>query len=324
MALQSAILSGSKRLENVLNGAPSVKRRPPDDEPDAVRRIQMALVNLGMGPMPKSFPNGHNNPPDGDYGDETVNKVIKFQHSVFPNSPGEWDGRVGKKTLAEMDARLPKGTAPVNNTTSMSALAEKDKTTSLRWAQAAVQSLNTARAFFQTNNGPVNPAQQQPPLRIALLALEAHFHSSTVIGSKVGAIDFISTSYGKAIGVLASSSTFFIDDITSQEALNGTPVHVPRGKGKVNFTPAFRERTPTGEGFGPMCRAAMVLHEPIHITNHPLASTPATHIHEGSPQYATNAARNQINNAHSYACFAQHCFSDRIRDSVSGERRSRK
>jgi peptidoglycan hydrolase-like protein with peptidoglycan-binding domain len=308
MPLRSAILSGNARLEQVLNGAPSVKRRPPDDDPDAVRRIQIALVNLGMGPMLKSFPNGHNNPPDGEYGDETVGKVKKFQQTVFPTAPAEWDGRVGKKTLQEMDNRLPRGTSPVNNPIMMSALAEKDKATSLRWAQAAVQSLGTARAFFASNNGPFNPALQPPPLRIALQALEAHFHFSTVVGSRVAAIDFISKSYGKAINILANSQNFFIDDTTTQEALNGTPAHVPFGKGKVNFTPAFRERTPTGDGFGPKCRAAMVLHEPIHITNHPLSSTVQTHVHEGDAQYAQNPARFQVNNAHSYACFAQHVF----------------
>ena len=309
MPLQSAILSGNARLEQVLTGAPSVKRRPPDDDPDAVRRIQIALVNLGMGPMPKTFPDGHNNAPDGEFGDETVGKVVKFQRTVFPNTPGEWDGRVGKKTLEEMDKRLPKGTSPVVNANSMSALAEKDKGTSLRWAQAAVQSLATAREFFAGNNGTVNPALQPPPLRIVLLALEAHFHFSTVIGPKTAAIDFISKSYGRAIKVLAASQTFFIDDTTSQEAINGTPAHVPFGKGKVNFTPAFRERdNTTGQGFGPKCRAAMVLHEPIHITNHPLASTVQTHVHEGDAQYARNSAVNQLNNAHSYACFAQQCF----------------
>lgn len=308
MPLQSAILSGNQRLEQVLNGAPSVRRRPPSDDPDAVRRIQIALVNLGMGPMPKSFPNGSNNAPDGDYGDETVGKVTKFQKTAFPTAPAEWDGRVGKKTLQEMDNRLPKGAAPVVNSTSMSALAEKDKNTSLRWAQAAVQSLSTARAFFASASGPFNPAAQPPPLRIALLALEAHFHFSTVVGPRVTAIDFISKSYGRAINVLANSQSFFIDDTTSQEALNGTPAHVPFAKGKVNFTPAFRERTAAGQGFGPKCRAAMVLHEPIHITNHPLSSTLQTHVHEGDPKYATNLAAFQLNNAHSYACFAQHCF----------------
>jgi hypothetical protein len=32
MALESAILSGSSRLEQAVAGGPSVKKRPPDDE----------------------------------------------------------------------------------------------------------------------------------------------------------------------------------------------------------------------------------------------------------------------------------------------------
>lgn len=309
MALQSNILAGNSRLEQVLIGAPSVKKRPPDDDTDAVRRIQNALVALGF-PLPNSFPNGPNGAPDGTFGNETFNAVQKFQKTAFPTNPAEWDGRVGKNTLSEMDRRLPKGVSPVNQRPTMSALAEKDKLTSLLWANAALASLATAKLFLQSNGGNGNPGQfQPPPVRIALQALETHFRFSTVIGSKISAVDFISEKYRNAVNVLMQSQQFFIDDLTSQEALNGTPAHVPFGKGKVNFTPAFREfnRT-TGEGFGPKCRAAMVLHEPIHVVDHPLASTVATHVHENSVQYANQSAANQIHNAHSYACFGQHCF----------------
>jgi peptidoglycan hydrolase-like protein with peptidoglycan-binding domain len=309
MALQSNILAGNARLEAVSTGAPSVKRRLPDDDEDAVRRIQNALVALGI-PLPNSFPNGPNGAPDGVFGTETFNGVQRFQKTAFPASPSEWDGRVGKKTLEEMDARLPKKASPVIQSDSMSALAEKDRLTSLKWAQAAVGSLRTAREFLQTNGAPPKPGQAtSPTVRIAFQALETHYHFSTVVGSKIATVDFITSQFGKAIGVLAASNQFFIDDTTSQESLNGTPAHVPFGKGKVNFTPAFRERNnATGEGFGPMCRAAMVLHEPIHITDHPRASTVATHVGETSPQYARQTAANQIHNAHSYASFGQHCF----------------
>jgi peptidoglycan hydrolase-like protein with peptidoglycan-binding domain len=308
MALNSAILSGNARLEQAANGGPSVKKRPPDDDEDAVRRIQNALVALGF-PLPKSFPNGPTGAPDGKFGDETAGAVKKFQQKVFPNTPSEWDSRVGAKTLAEMDSRLPKGSAPQPNVRSMSALAESDKFTSLLWARAAVDSLITAREFFQKNPNGNSSGLLSPPTRIALAALETHFHISTVIGSKVATIDFISSVFGRCIHVLASSRQFFVDDTTSQEALNGTPAHVPFGKGKVNFTPAFRERDEsTGQGFGPKCRAAMVLHEPVHVVDHPQASFLVNHEHENSPKYATQPARNQIHNAHSYACFGQHCF----------------
>jgi peptidoglycan hydrolase-like protein with peptidoglycan-binding domain len=307
MALQSAVLRGNARLDEAAGGGRSVKRRPPDDDADAVRRIQNALVALGF-PLPKSFPNGPAGAPDGLFGSETFTAVQGFQRQVFPSSPGAWDGRVGKNTLAEMDQRLPKaGPPPGPQPVTMSALAERDKATSLLWAGAALQSLATARAFFQTG-GVVRPGQfQPPPLRIALQALETHFRFSTA-PQKLATIDFIISVYRKAMHVLGASSQFFIDDTTSQEALNGTPAHVPFGKGKVNFTPAFRERTPQGAGFGPKCRAAMVLHEPVHIVDHPQASLADNHVHENSADYARKPARNQIHNAHSYACFAQHCF----------------
>jgi peptidoglycan hydrolase-like protein with peptidoglycan-binding domain len=112
MALQSEILAGNARLELAANGGPSVKPAPPADDVDAVKRIQRALQRLGQ-PLPKSFPNGPTGEPDGKYGQETFQAVIKFQQQVFPTQPGEWDGRVGKKTLEKMDALLPKkGGAP--------------------------------------------------------------------------------------------------------------------------------------------------------------------------------------------------------------------
>ena len=62
-------------------------------------------------PLPKSFPNGPNGAPDGLFGDETFKAVQSFQKQVFPKDFSKWDGRVGDKTLAEMDRRLQGGTA---------------------------------------------------------------------------------------------------------------------------------------------------------------------------------------------------------------------
>jgi peptidoglycan hydrolase-like protein with peptidoglycan-binding domain len=114
MALNSAILKGTARnarLEQAAAGPPSIKPSPPADDVDAIQRIQRALVALGQ-PLPRSFPNGASQPPDGQYGQETFQAVMKFQQRVFPTQPGEWDGRVGKNTLQKMDALLPAGAAP--------------------------------------------------------------------------------------------------------------------------------------------------------------------------------------------------------------------
>ncbi|WP_425616945.1 peptidoglycan-binding protein [Anatilimnocola sp. NA78] len=109
MSLNNPLLSGSNRLRQVSDGAPSVKAAPPHDDTDAVRRIQKALRILTRNPMPQSFVNGPNNEPDGKFGQETLNLVIAFQKQAFPTDPREWDGRVGKKTLGKMDALLPPG-----------------------------------------------------------------------------------------------------------------------------------------------------------------------------------------------------------------------
>src|ERR1700730_12044513 len=110
MPLLSTLLSGSARLDAAASGGRSVKSGLPADDPDAGRRIQRALVALGQ-PLPISFPNGPNRDPDGEFGDETSRAVVAFQRKAFPTLPGEWDGRVGRNTLAEMDSRLPKGSS---------------------------------------------------------------------------------------------------------------------------------------------------------------------------------------------------------------------
>ena len=107
MALQSEILRGSPRLDEAAAGGPSIKKRPPDDDPEAVKRIQRALVKLGH-PLPISFASGD---ADGVFGNETFNAVMAFQKKAFPGQWSEWDGRVGQKTLAKMDEQLPKGAA---------------------------------------------------------------------------------------------------------------------------------------------------------------------------------------------------------------------
>ena len=111
MPLQSTILRGNTRLEQAVSGGPAVKRSPPPDDIDAVRRIQKALVALGVSTLPMSFPNGPTQEPDGKFGDEIFGAVINFQKRVFPTSLMEWDGRAGKKTLEKMDDLLPKDAA---------------------------------------------------------------------------------------------------------------------------------------------------------------------------------------------------------------------
>ena len=106
MALRSTILVGNSRIEHAALGGPSIKKLPPADDEDAVRRIQKSLMILEFS-MPLSFPSGPTNEPDGKFGEETYRTVLAFQKKEFPQDPNQWDGRVGKNTLSRMDQMLP-------------------------------------------------------------------------------------------------------------------------------------------------------------------------------------------------------------------------
>jgi hypothetical protein len=108
MAFKSPVLQGSARLDQAAAGPPYIKAGWPRADPEAVKRIQKALAKL-IGHMPVSFPNGPANEPDGVFGDETKRYVISFQKRAFPGKPLEWDGIVGRNTLAKMDEELAKG-----------------------------------------------------------------------------------------------------------------------------------------------------------------------------------------------------------------------
>lgn len=113
MALVSEILAGNARLDQAAAGGPSVKKGPPHDDPDAVKRIQRALVKLGF-PMPLSFPMGASEP-DGVFGNETYKTAIAYQKREWPKDLMQWDGRVGKNTLGRMDSQLGPAPPPVED-----------------------------------------------------------------------------------------------------------------------------------------------------------------------------------------------------------------
>ena len=190
----------------------------------------------------------------------------------------------------------------------MSALAEKDKVTSILWASAAIAKLGEARNF---RAGLGLSTINLVSVAATYKALEAHFHISTATIPNIDFIEQVLAIYGKTLNILNHSANFFADDTTSAEAAEGVPAHVPWGLGKVRFTPAFKERDKTAKpptGLGNLCRAAMVLHEPVHIVDHPFASQTANHVYEHSAQYATQPAANQLHNCSSYASFGQQAF----------------
>lgn len=249
------------------------------------------------------------------FGPETGDLVALYksrQTRPILNFAGKIDRIVGRKTVVALDLELPArgGPAPPPPppppaALTMSALAKVDVATSILWAKGAISGLTDTRKFI-ANPSPLAPIPSRL-VSVTLQALETHFHISTLSTSRIPFIDQILATYVKGLAILTNNAAFFIDDTTSAEAAKGTPAHVPLGSGKVNFTPAFQERSGT-TGFGPGCRAAMVLHEPFHIADHPAASSGANHIPEFVPAYNRQPALNQLHNAHSYASFAQQVF----------------
>jgi len=315
MPLVSALLKDDPKLQACLTNDPAHVFQGASG--DHVGRIQTALARIDSASIDNSELSRR------FYGPSTAAGVLAFKKNPrrnILNYKGQVDNIVGKKTIAALDSEMfalenappaPTPPTPVAPLT-MSALAERDKATSLQWAQVAVARLTEARDFLVSP--PVSPIPGFPPImsrRIALTfdALEVHFHLSTSTIPQADYIAKLMVIYQKDINLLNSSNSFFVDDTTSPEVAKGTPAHVPFASGKVNFTPAFKERdAATATGFGPKCRAAMVLHEPVHVVDHPDASSAANHVSELAANYATQPAANQLHNAHSYAAFAQHVF----------------
>ena len=109
MPLQSKFWAGNARLERVLAGGLAFFPGSLSNDQAAVKLIQLALVALGF-PLPLSFKNG--SVPDGRYGKETFDAVHGFQQRAFPKDARQWDGRVGKNTLDQMDLALLRGGSP--------------------------------------------------------------------------------------------------------------------------------------------------------------------------------------------------------------------
>lgn len=58
--------------------------------------------------------------------------------------------------------------------------------------------------------------------------------------------------------------------------------------------------------FGPLCRTAMVLHEPVHYVDQ--KANGANDIYEHIPRYNTMSIDEAVHNPSSYVCFAQHIY----------------
>jgi len=122
-------------------------------------------------------------------------------------------------------------------------------------------------------------------------------------------LTFIRNNYRTVKEVLGKTGTYFkFPTSASVPSANKNDMIYTYGgmTGSIHFNPdAFIDYDPvTGKGYGPRARAAMVLHEAVHIAD--TLSGPPNHIYEHQPGYATQTANQAVHNASSYASFAQH------------------
>lgn len=79
---------------------------------------------------------------------------------------------------------------------------------------------------------------------------------------------------------------------------------MPVARGSASLPAVFpTDSFPT---FGPLCRAAVVLHEPIHYVD--CLTNPRNDFYEHGQQYAYLTPQQAIHNPSSYVAFAEHVF----------------
>lgn len=125
---------------------------------------------------------------------------------------------------------------------------------------------------------------------------------------------WITATFRSARDVLARSAELFFD-VSDEEAsavFGGAsplpPAYAIYDRG-VYFTSAFREYDPPSRsGFGPQCRAAMVLHESVHVVDR-RSGEPAIHVSEwDEPKFSAQTPNESSRNPSSYASFGAQVY----------------
>lgn len=168
---------------------------------------------------------------------------------------------------------------------------KESKPIALGWVVAA-------RAALLNRSGPLTQA-----------ALEINFAWARVGPEKRDAqLRHIGASFASIESVLIESSRRFVD-VTEERAAeifgkDGVPPAYAIFADRVYFTPYFRE-------FGPMCRAAMVVHESVHVFDR-RSGEPEIHISEWDEQFETRSPEQQLHNPSAYASFAAQVYEQKL------------
>lgn len=252
---------------------------------------------------------------DGWCGKNTNAAILNFQKV---QKLGVVDGRVdpSKNTIKRLNelASGPGARTVAPPDLDPAQLALQSIQQSSIWANAGLSSILTIRQ--KVRNSGVLAGHDS----IELTALAAHFRLNDTLGkAKLDALlDVVEKNFRAALGVLGRGPTMFRSVSRKQMNIDfrgaeGSPAYVmPGNRTRINFSPLFRVRSSgprpgrdwTGDGWGPKCRAAMVLHETIHTTD----SRGGHDIYEHLPGYLTMSAEVGVHNAASYPSYGAHVF----------------
>lgn len=139
------------------------------------------------------------------------------------------------------------------------------------------------------------------------LALSTHFkiNSSMPKANKIAHLETIDSNYKKVKSALENTDNVRgrnLDEAKLDQGVDSSGVSYPAYTffdSSMNFTNTFTK-------FGPLCQAAMVLHEPIHFVDS--AATVSNDFYEHGSGYSTMNVNQAVHNPSSYVCFAQHLF----------------
>jgi hypothetical protein len=150
-------------------------------------------------------------------------------------------------------------------------------------------------------------------LTIAALHTNFSWASLAEVGREAH-LRHVATSFTSIAAVLLESSRRFKDVSLKQAASifgeGGVPPAYATFGDHVYFTPHFRPHDSNG-GFGPLCRAAMVVHESVHVFDR-RSGEPEIHISEWDARFDTRTSEQQLHNPSAYASFAAQVHERRL------------
>jgi peptidoglycan hydrolase-like protein with peptidoglycan-binding domain len=282
MALRSPFWSSNQRKQRAADNKPPMKQGEPDKV--AVTLLQQALINTGHAPTIKA---------DGLFGPKTAGGVRDVETKFNMDKDA---GVAGRQVIGILDILLQGGRLGAD-------LARADTGLARQKVQAAILALNNFR---------VSLIVAMPPNPLTVAALRTHFRlflaSPTIgVGRQVTTadIDAILARYNQLIGLLAPATSRFQTGVP----VNGifTAAEAPLG-GPVRFGPAFTNvDSHFGDRIGPNSRAAVLIHEGVHVFDALSGDDNLTHISEfDEPRYSQQPADQSLHNPSSFAGFAAH------------------